>query len=119
MPKIKFVKLTCHTTTDMSESDDTAFDTTIEDEPYLLVNHKRVWGVSRIKADETIDLSDVEPVSFSDQVVVELWDRDAGYSPADDRLGRLSVQAGHAGSGELSHEFRRSKARYTLTYLVE
>ena len=119
MSKLKLVSLKCHSTSDMNETDDTAFDATIEDEPYLLVNHKRVWGVSRMKANETIDLSDVEPVSFSNQVVVELWDRDAGYSPADDRLGILTVQAGHAGSGELAHEFTRSKAKYTLTYFVE
>ncbi|MFC1804041.1 hypothetical protein ACFL0D_08795 [Thermoproteota archaeon] len=66
------------------------------------------------------DLTEVEPVSFKKSIKVELWDRDSGYVLGeDDPLGNISIQAFQAGLGELSHQFKRRKAKYTLTYKVE
>ncbi len=92
---------------------------TVEDEPYLLADRKRVWGVRRMGAGDVEDLSGVEPIQFDKEIVVELWDRDAGYFPDDDQIGRLTVQPHLAGLGELTHEFKRKNAKYTLTYKVD
>ena len=119
LPKLKFVSLKCHRTDDTSKSDDASFDMGIEDEPYLLANHKRVWGVKRMKSGDLEDLSGVEPITFDEKISVELWDKDPGYYPADDQIGRLNVQASQAGLGEMIHEFKRKNAYYTLTYKVK
>ena len=119
MPELIFVSLMCHRPDDASEADDRRFDATVEDEPYILVNHKKVWDGKRMGANDVADLSDVEPISFKDSVRVELWDADPGYTPEDDQLGRLTIQASLAGVGELSHEFKRKSAKYTLTYKVK
>jgi hypothetical protein len=118
MPVLKFVSLKCHRTDDSTEKDQ-SYDLSVEDEPYLRANHKQVWGVTRMKINEIKDLSDVEPITFNDDILVELWDKDAGYSPEDDRLGKVTIVAGLAGTGSHEYEFRRRKARYTLTYKVE
>jgi hypothetical protein len=102
----------------MSE-DNNLFDVGQEDEPYLLAGHKRVWS-GRMGIDDVEDLTRVEPVSFKNIIKVELWDRDAGYvSGDDDSLGNITIQEAIAGLGELSHQFKRRKAKYTLTYKVE
>lgn len=119
MPELKFISLKCHRTDDTSEADDNLFDMTIEDEPYLLADHKRVWGVRRMKSGDLEDLSGVEPIKFNERISVELWDKDAGFFPADDQIGRLTVHAHLAGIGELKHEFKRKNAKYTLTYKVK
>ena len=119
MPELKFVSLICHRPDDASEADDRLFDATVEDEPYILVNHKKVWDGKRMSANDVADLSDVKPISFKDSVRVELWDADPGYTPEDDQLGRLTIQASLASAGELTHEFKRKSAKYTLTYKVK
>jgi hypothetical protein len=117
MPNLKFVSLICHRTDDSSE-DDAVFDVGPEDEPYLLAGNKRIWS-GRMAVNDFEDLTGLEPVSFKNSIRVELWDRDPGYTGEDDKLGHLSIQAFQAGLGELTHEFRRKKAKYTLTYKVE
>ncbi len=119
MPELNFVSLKCHRTDDTSESDDHSFDMTVEDEPYLKVNYKRVWGVKRMKSGDLVDLSNVEPVMFDEKISVELWDKDAGFFPDDDRMGKLIVHANQGRLGELTHEFKRKNAKYTLTYNVK
>jgi hypothetical protein len=119
MPKLKFVSLVCHRPDDISEADDHMFDGTIEDEPYILVNHTKVWDGRRMAANDVEDLSGVEPINFNEDVRVELWDQDAGYISDDDQIGRLEIKAHQEGLGELKHEFKRKQARYTLTYKVE
>ena len=118
MPKAKFVSLICHRPSDISE-DDSGFDVGQEDEPYLMVNRKRIWS-GRMGINDVEDLTRVNSVDFKDDLRVELWDRDAGYvSGGDDKLGSLSIQESQAGLGEREHQFKRSKANYTLTYKVE
>jgi hypothetical protein len=119
LPKLKFVSLQCHRTDDAGEADEHPTDMTVEDEPYLLANHKRVWGVKRMKAHQKEDLSGVEPINFKESISVELWEKDAGFFPDDDQIGRLRVQSNQLGIGELTHEFKRKSAWYTLTYKVE
>jgi len=119
LPELKFISLKCHRTDDTSESDDHSFDMTVEDEPYLLAEHKRVWGVRRMKSGDLEDLSGVDTLKFKEKINVELWDKDAGFYPDDDQIGRLTVQANQAGLGELTHEFKRKNAKYTLTYEVK
>ena len=92
---------------------------TVEDEPYLLVNHKRVWGVKRMKANDVEDLSHLELIQFKESIRVELWDKDAGFFPDDDQIGILNIQANQAGFGELKHVFKRKNAIYTLTFQVD
>ena len=118
MPKLKLLSLICYATDDAGEVDENIFDTDIEDEPYILVDKKRVWGVKLMKTNDVEDLSGVEPIQFTDKVSVELWDRDAEYFPADDRLGKFAVKASLAGLGEQTHRFKRRSAMYTLTYEV-
>jgi hypothetical protein len=118
MPKAKFVSLICHRPSDISE-DDTGFDVGQEDEPYLMVNKKRIWD-GRMGINDVEDLTGINPVDFKDDLRVELWDRDAGYiSGKDDLLGSFTIQTLQAGLGELEHQFKRKKANYTLTYKVE
>ena len=119
LPELKLLSLKCHSTDDSSESDDRSFDMTIEDEPFLVANHKRVWGVTRMNSGDMEDLSSVEPILFDKNMSVELWDKDAGYSTEDDQIGRFTVLASQAGIGELTHEFKRKKAKYTLTYKIK
>ncbi len=119
MPEFKFVSILCQRTDDSSRSDDRSMDMTEEDEPYLLADHKRVWDGRRMNINDVADLSGIDPISFKDSILIELWDRDAGYDPDDDQIGRLNIQAFQSGLGELTHEFKRKNARYTLTYKVE
>ena len=118
MPKAKFVSLICHIPDDLTE-EHTVFDVGQEDEPYLLVKKKKVWS-GRMNVDDVEDLTIIDPIDFKDNIRVELWDRDSGYvSGGDDLLGSLTIMASQAGSGELEHQFKRSKASYTLIYKVE
>ena len=119
MSKLKLVSLICHVTDDSGEVDENIFDVNVEDEPFILVDKKRVWGVKLMKANDVEDLSNVELIQFTDKVNIELWDRDAEYFPADDLLGRLTVHASKSGLGEQTHRFKRRSAVYTLTYKVD
>ncbi len=119
MPKLKLVSLICHATDDSGEVDENIFDVNVEDEPYILVNKKRVWGVKLMKTNDVEDLTNVNPIRFTEKVSVELWDRDAEYFPADDLLGRLTVHASKTGLGDQTHRFKRRSALYTLTYRVD
>jgi len=119
MPKLKLVSLICNATDDSGELDENIFDTNIEDEPYILVDKKRVWGVKLMKTNDSEDLTEVTPIQFTDKVSIELWDRDAEYFPADDLLGRLTVNATKTSLGEQKHRFKRRSAFYTLTYRVD
>ena len=118
MANLKFVSLECIRPDDMSE-DDSVFDVGQEDEPYIIAGHKRVWS-GRMGIGDIENLIDVNPVSFVNSVKVELWDRDPGYVLGeDDPLGNISITESVAGLGELTHQFKRRKAKYTLTYKVE
>lgn len=118
MSNLKLVSLLCHIPDDISE-EDSIFDIGVEDEPYLMVDHKRIWS-GRMGVNDVRDLSDLESIPFEENIRVELWDRDAGYvSEGDDPLGNIIIHASQKGTGELSHLFKRKKARYTLTYKVE
>jgi hypothetical protein len=102
----------------MSE-DDSLFDVGVEDEPYLMVDYKKVWS-GRMGINDLEDLSKVKPIPFEQSIRVELLDRDAGYSlNGDDPLGTVTINAYQKGLGVLSHQFKRKKAKYTLTYKVE
>jgi hypothetical protein len=50
---------------------------TIEDEPYILADHKRVWSVKGMKTGDIEDLSGVELITFNERISIELWDKDA------------------------------------------
>jgi hypothetical protein len=118
MPKAKFVSLVCNKPDDISEGD-SGFDVGREDEPYLMVDNKRIWS-GRMGMGDVKDLSVIDPIDFKDSMRVQLRERDAGYaSGTDDQLGSFTIKALQAGLGELEHQFRRRKARYTLTYKVE
>ena len=118
LPELKFISLKCHSTDDTDESDDHSVDGIIEDEPYLLADHERVWSVRRMKAGDIEDLSGVEPITFDERIGVELWDEDDRARSDDDQIGRLMVQANLIGLGELRRDFKRKNAKYTLTYKV-
>ena len=118
MPNLKLVSLVCHRPDDLDE-EDAVFDVGVEDEPYIIAGNKRVWS-GRMGVDDVEDLTGVEPISFKNSIRVELWDRDSGYVLGeDDPLGNVTIQAFQSELGELSHQFRRKKAKYTLTYKVE
>ena len=117
MPNLKFVSLTCIRPDDISE-DESGFDVGEEDEPFLLVNHNRVWR-GRMTRGDVKDLSEIEPIHFDNQVSVELRERDPGYVPSDDSLGTFNVQALQAGLGEIEHQFETRRAKYVLIYQVE
>lgn len=117
MPNLKFVSLACIRSDDVRE-DESGFDVGEEDEPLLLVNHKRVWRGRMISGDVK-DLLALEPIPFENLVSVELRERDPGYVPSDDSLGTFNVQALQAGLGEIEHQFVTRRAKYILTYEVE
>jgi hypothetical protein len=118
MPNLTFVSLECHKTDDVSE-DDSIFDVGLEDEPYLKVGHKKVWS-GRMVIGNVEDLSGVEPIPFEENIRVELWERDSGYvSGQDDLLGYVIIHASQIGHGEVSHKFKRRRARYTLVFKVD
>ena len=112
------VSLSCLRTDDSGE-DDAFFDVGVGDEPYLIADRRRVWS-GRMSVNDEADLTGVEPIAFEEYIRVELWDRDAGpQAGQDDRLGDIDISAVYAGLGELSHQFKTRRARYTLVYKVE
>jgi hypothetical protein len=119
MPNLKLISLQCHKPDDISEADEAGFDMGVEDEPYLMAGHKKVWN-GRMKKGDIEDLAGVNPISFKESIRVELWEKDPNYvSDKDDQLGNITVYASQMGAGEISNLFKRRKARYTLTFKVE
>jgi hypothetical protein len=117
MVKLRLLSLICHGTDD-SEKDGAVYDIGTEDEPFLVVNNKRVWG-GRMGANEEKDLTEVEPISFENRVQVGLRERDPGPEMGYDNLGNVTIRAIQAGVGTQSHHFQKKDASYTLKYSVE
>ena len=118
MAKLCLRKIICHKTDDAKENDQ-VFDIGIEDEPLLLVNHKRVWS-GRMSPNSEEDLSEIQSISFKDQVHMALMERDPGYaSIGDEVLGQTTIYAIQANSGEQEINFNKTDSRYTIVYKVE
>lgn len=92
-----------------------------EDEIYLMLNDRRIWGPTRMRTGE------IEPINlrenFGDILRIEIWEKDRYRS---DRIGTLNVELGSIGTEppqEQSYVFHRDRgivgdASYTLTYVL-
>lgn len=112
MPKLKLISLVCEATEDYSGND----------EIYLLVKGRRVWGVSDMDTSppskKTKDLSGVALIDFTDNARLDLYDEDTGWLDDDDHLGTNYVYASEAGQGSKERAFTDEGASYRLTYEV-
>jgi len=72
-----------------------------------------------MKANDVVDLSEVETILFDESVDIELWERDSENNVTNDKIGRLIIKASQKGLSVQRHEFKRGNARYTLTYKVD
>lgn len=106
--KLRLISLFCSTTE----------DTTGADEPYLLVNGVKVWGMESpgLNNKETADLSALPVIEFGTRARVELFDLDSPDD--DDLLGRFYAGKMQLGQGEVEYKFVEDDADYTLTYEV-
>lgn len=110
MPTLKLESLVCNTTEDY----------TGDDEIYISVKGKQVWGPTDMNTSppghktKSID----KEVKFTKKVRIDLWDEDTGWGDDDDHLGRTYAYAEDAGKGELEYVFRGCGSNYRLTYQV-
>lgn len=86
------------------------------DEPYLLVNGRRVWGDSSMNDVESsrVDVT----VTSTGTAWVHLYDEDAGWFDDDDLLGVLLIGEDQIGAGVQQGRFTLDGADYTLYYEV-
>ena len=116
MANLKILSLECIMTDDSGE--EIVFDVDSIDEPFLRVNHKTVWS-GRMDIGDKVDLSSLEELPFEGDIKVELWERDPGYSDAeDDLLGKLIVHSSQKAGGSVIHKFVSKRAKYNLEYKV-
>ena len=110
MPTLELVNICCLQTEDSGE-----------DEIYITLNDKRVWGPISINeggkdSTKTINIKKL----FANRIIIRLYDEDSGVFEDDDYLGKLTVKSSHADPNgkERDHTFRRDDAEYRLTYRV-
>jgi hypothetical protein len=104
MPKLKLVSLRCLQTEDFLGAD----------EAYLTVDQNVIWGPTSISAGQTKDLQSVDPIEFTGNITVQLYDQDTGFLDPDDLLGGLSVSSQQAGQGIKQASFTGDGASYKL-----
>jgi hypothetical protein len=96
------------------ETEDQTFD-----EAYLKVGGNKVWGTMPMSRGSNLNLSAVPPQLFVDSVTIKLYDEDGGLFDYDDRLGRVTIPASQAGTGNHTVWFLDDDdAVYSLTYRV-
>lgn len=120
MAKLNLLSLKCLVPQD-SQAIQTDIELEIYDEAYLMVDGERVWGVSRMKANDVEDLSSLLSITFTDRVRIDLYDRDtsgAAFS-SDDHLGGMDVTEDKKGKGVQSFNFTERGAKYILKYEVK
>jgi hypothetical protein len=101
------VRIECHETEDTSR-----------DEALLLVEGQPVWN-SSIRSGESANLTGVSPHNFEGEIEMTLLDLDSGiFGDSHDTLGRVTIRAGEADTGEHTAVFAEDGASYDLRYHV-
>lgn len=96
------------------------------DEPYIVINGRRVWGARRVRTGQTLNVNVRLELDRSEAAEIELWERDE-HGKNDDRIGGITVRYRDIRVWEESHSrpnavFARSgrhfygDARYTLYF---
>lgn len=92
-----------------------------DDNVYIFVNGKRLWGPTFMDGDGRFVPVNRDFV-FKRTARIELFDQDANYDNGggdDDRLGILTVSASDVGEHRVMDEFTRPREwSYTLVYEV-
>lgn len=93
------------------------------DDTYIKIDNEEVWGDQEFKSGQLFEVNHTE--LFSDQIMIELFDRDPG---SDDGMGRVIVDGDvlAPNSGQRtefrfgpSDGLRGSGSEYSMTVLVE
>jgi hypothetical protein len=107
MPLLKLLSLYCQ-----DQEDDTG-----PDEPYLLVDGKKI-DCSPMSEGGSKSLSHIEVFKFEGNISVRLRDED--WPDADDDLGTVVIKSSGLDDPEkeLEAEFRKDDAHYLLRYRV-
>jgi hypothetical protein len=107
MPLLKLISLTC-----VDQEDDTG-----PDEPYLIIDGKKI-DCGSMSEGATQSLSSVGVFKFDGNIVVRLWDYD--WPDSDDPLGQGNIKAPEQidPERELELQFRKDDAEYYLRYKV-
>ena len=108
MPQIQLKSITCEITEDF----------TGPDEAILIVNGTPVFGPFQINSSQTVDLSNVDSISFGLFATISLLEQDSGPFDADDHLGTISVANSQVDGGSQEGVFNLSGALYRLSYEV-
>ncbi|RLA05839.1 MAG: hypothetical protein DRQ47_00095 [Gammaproteobacteria bacterium] len=103
MTTLKIKTLTCNATEDRFGGDD----------PYIIVNRKKVWGPIKAEAGDELIIN--EQVDFKLTAVVELWEQDLD---PDDHMGTHVISQDNAGKGLQHFTFKYKTASYELAYEI-
>ena len=100
MPWLKLGSITCHKQEDWTGDDD----------PYVKVNGRRVWGPKSMDVGQTREIN--HWVGFSRRAHVVLYECDSW--DGDDHLGAHTLTREHIGIGEQEYAFSEDGANYTI-----
>ena len=100
MPWLKLNRITCHKQEDWTGDDD----------PYIKVNGRHVWGPRSMDTGQTREIH--HQVPFSRRASVALYERDVW--DGDDHLGTHTITRQHIGIGEQAYSFAEDGANYTI-----
>jgi hypothetical protein len=90
------------------------------DQVYLAADGRMVWGIVRMRDDDTKDIDgSTEPIQFRSSVAIELWGIDTGFFDSDGLLGLQVLDYDEATlDQEQILEFRDDGASYQLTCFI-
>ena len=113
MPRLKLISIVCKDQQDWLGGD----------EPYLLVNGKRVWQAEGVGSGAELSLETVHEIRFFSTAKVELYEQDAEAaeeekSASDDKLGEWQVGENLIGKGEQALDFKGQGGHYVLKFFV-
>ena len=100
MPICRLIRITCH------EQEDWTGD----DEPYIKINGKVVWGPKDMRKGETREI--YRDYQFNHRARVALYERD-DWDP-DDFLGEHVITRADIDKGEQAFSFMEDGANYTI-----
>jgi len=107
MPYLKLISLDC-----IDQEDDTG-----PDEPYLVINGKKI-DCGSMSEGQSKSLLNEGMFKFDGNILVNLWDYD--WPDSDDNLGQGRITATDAidPERELTTKFKKDDAEYNLNYKV-
>ena len=100
MPICRLLRITCHEQEDLTGDDDA----------YIVVNGKRVWGPKSMDTGQTREIQ--RDVQFSHRAKVVLYEQDDWDD--DDYLGAHTLTRADIGRGEQEIAFAEDDASYTI-----